>query len=48
VDTQQKAIQHSEGGLGIHLMRNYMDSIDYERKDDQNVLTMQKKVNYKL
>lgn len=48
VDTQQKARQHSEGGLGIHLMRNYMDNIDYERKDDQNVLTMQKKVNYKL
>ena len=44
VDVDQKAKQHSEGGLGIHLMRNYMDSIDYERQHDKNVLTMRKKL----
>lgn len=31
------------GGLGIHLMRQYMDTIVYERKDGQNVLTMKKR-----
>ena len=30
------------GGLGIHLIRQYMDAIAYERKDGQNVLTMRK------
>ena len=32
------------GGLGIHLIRHYMDAISYERKDGQNVLTMRKKI----
>ena len=32
------------GGLGIHLMRHYMDSITYERRDGQNVLTMTKSI----
>jgi len=31
------------GGLGIHLIRHYMDIVTYERKDGQNVLTMRKK-----
>lgn len=35
---------HIIGGLGIHLMRHYMDSIAYERKDGQNVLTMTKRI----
>ena len=30
------------GGLGIHLIRHYMDIVTYERKDGQNVLTMRK------
>jgi sigma-B regulation protein RsbU (phosphoserine phosphatase) len=36
--------QQKVGGLGIHLMRHYMDSLSYERKDGQNVLTMTKKI----
>jgi serine/threonine-protein kinase RsbW len=30
------------GGLGIHLMRGLMDSLDYRRADDENVLRLQK------
>lgn len=30
------------GGLGIHLVRNIMDSVKYCRKDDKNVLTLHK------
>lgn len=31
------------GGLGIHLVRNLVDSIEYERKDDKNILKLYKK-----
>ena len=50
VDTTLSAEERSIGGLGIHLMHHYMDSITYERKDGQNVLTMTKKIknNQKL
>ena len=44
VDVTLPADKRTIGGLGIHLMRHYMDSISYERKDDQNVLTMVKKL----
>ena len=30
------------GGVGIHLMRNYMDYLNYERSNGQNVLTLVK------
>ena len=33
------------GGLGIHLVRQIMDSINYERIDDFNVLTLHKRLN---
>ena len=50
VDTTLSAEERNIGGLGIHLMHHYMDSITYERKDGQNVLTMTKKIknNQKL
>jgi sigma-B regulation protein RsbU (phosphoserine phosphatase) len=35
------------GGLGIHLIRHYMDTVTYERKDGQNVLTMKKIIKLK-
>lgn len=44
VDVEQQAEQRIEGGLGIHLMRHYMDHISYERKGDENVLVMQKQL----
>lgn len=30
------------GGLGIHLIRSYMDRIEYTRKNDKNVLVLTK------
>ena len=32
------------GGLGIHLVRQIMDEIKYERKDNNNILTLIKKI----
>ena len=32
------------GGLGIHLVRSVMSSVEYRREDGRNVLTMKKKV----
>jgi len=32
------------GGLGIHLVRSVMSSVEYRREDGRNVLTMQKKL----
>ena len=34
--------KRSIGGLGIHLIRHYMDEVSYQRTNDQNVLTMKK------
>lgn len=43
VDVSAKAVRSRPiGGLGIHLIRHYMDSVSYERVGDQNVLTMTK------
>lgn len=33
------------GGLGIHLVRHYMDELEYERRDGRNILLMKKSVN---
>ena len=32
------------GGLGIHLIRQYMDEVAYRREGDRNVLQMRKRV----
>jgi sigma-B regulation protein RsbU (phosphoserine phosphatase) len=42
VDTTLSAEERGIGGLGIHLMRQLMDSINYERIGDLNVLTLRK------
>ena len=42
VDTTLSAEERNIGGLGIHLVRRIMDSINYERIDSQNVLTLRK------
>jgi sigma-B regulation protein RsbU (phosphoserine phosphatase) len=44
VDTSLSAEERDIGGLGIHLVRNLMDSINYERVNDQNVFTLKKKL----
>ena len=44
VDTTLSTNERSIGGLGIHIMRQKMDSINYERIDNLNVLTLRKKI----
>ena len=43
-DLTLSAEERSIGGLGIHLIRRYMDSINYERIDNKNILTLRKKI----
>jgi sigma-B regulation protein RsbU (phosphoserine phosphatase) len=44
-DTTLSAKERRLGGLGLLLVRELMDSINYERIDNQNVLTLSKKFN---
>ena len=48
VDTTLSADERNIGGLGIHIMRQNMDSINYERMDNLNVLTLRKKIEAPL
>jgi anti-sigma regulatory factor (Ser/Thr protein kinase) len=34
-----------EGGLGLFIIRNFMDHVGYERVGDRNILTMEKLLN---
>ena len=43
-DTTLSAKERQFGGLGLLLVRELMDSINYERIDDQNILTLNKKI----
>ena len=43
-DTTLSAEERQVGGLGIFLVREMMDTINYERKDDKNILTLTKKI----
>jgi anti-sigma regulatory factor (Ser/Thr protein kinase) len=40
IPVEQRAI----GGLGIHLVRNFMDFIEYQRIKDKNILILKKQV----
>ena len=42
VDIACRVEERAIGGLGIHLIRHYMDDLSYERVNGQNVLTMTK------
>ena len=44
VDTTLSAEERSIGGLGIFLVRQLMDSVNYERIGGFNVLTLRKKL----
>ena len=44
-DTTLPAKERNIGGLGIHIMRQNMDSINYERLGNLNVLTLRKKIH---
>lgn len=45
VDFSLPAEQRPIGGLGIHLVRQIMDSVEYRHIDHQNVLTLRKELN---
>ena len=47
IDISMTAEERPIGGLGIHLVRKIMDSINYERIDGKNVLTLRKKLQAK-
>ena len=44
-DTTLSVEERSIGGLGIYLVRQLMDSVNYERIGGFNVLTLRKKLN---
>ena len=43
-DVTQSAEDRPIGGLGIFLVRQIMDEVRYERKDDKNILTLTKQI----
>ena len=43
-DITLSAEERSIGGLGVHLVRQFMDSINYERAGGENVFTLRKKL----
>ena len=43
-DVTQSAEERPIGGLGIFLVRQIMDDIRYERKDNKNILTLTKRI----
>ncbi len=44
-DVTLSAEEREIGGLGIYLVKKSMDSINYERKDDKNILTITKRLH---
>jgi anti-sigma regulatory factor (Ser/Thr protein kinase) len=44
VDTAIPLEHRPVGGLGIHLMRRFMDKLEYRRESGQNILTMRKRL----
>ena len=36
--------ERKEGGLGVFITKKLVDNINYERKNDQNILTLEKKL----
>ena len=44
VDISAGVDERPVGGLGIHLIREIMDTVSYERRDGKNILTITKKI----
>ena len=38
----QPLMERGRGGLGIFMVKQYMDGIDYQYRDGQNILTLKK------
>ena len=43
-DINASAEERDIGGLGIYIVKKYMDHCEYERKDNTNIFTMRKKI----
>jgi anti-sigma regulatory factor (Ser/Thr protein kinase) len=44
-DVSSSLSERRVGGLGIHLMRQFMDELEYRRERGRNVLTMRKRIS---
>lgn len=44
VDLDADLEERAVGGLGIHLVRKLMDGVNYQRKDDKNIVNLSKKL----
>jgi anti-sigma regulatory factor (Ser/Thr protein kinase) len=44
VDTSAPLEQRGVGGLGVHMVRQLMDSVEYRRESGRNLLTMTRRV----
>ncbi len=44
-DREANLVDKGIGGLGIHLIKKYMNSVEYERHLNKNILTIRKLVN---
>jgi sigma-B regulation protein RsbU (phosphoserine phosphatase) len=44
-DTRSSLEEREIGGLGIHLVRNFVDNISYDRRIDKNILTLVKQLD---
>lgn len=45
-DVDQDIDDRPIGGLGIHLVRQMVDEIEYIREDDENILVMRKHITF--
>lgn len=45
VDTSLPLEERSVGGLGVHLMRRFMDALEYRREGGRNILHMSKRLD---
>lgn len=44
-EKEKPAEERSVGGLGIHFVKELMDRVEYERKNEQNILTLYKEIS---
>lgn len=44
LDTPLEERERPIGGMGIHIVKNMMDTIEYKREEDKNILLLSKKI----
>lgn len=47
-DLSRELDERPAGGLGIYLVRTMMDQVEYERRDDHNIITMHKRLTGRI